>query len=180
MQANYLIRLGSITCAIAAIQLTGLPALAQTEKVAFYCGRTTDGSLNPATILGVSGRRSDEHKTIVIWRKTIDKITPEQRCEMVTKRFQSAWNKGEFNHLVAGINSKTGQGLICAVRERNGSCDLTKMLFSVKNQQSAREIVQGLYDSLQKTGNPTYQSSSSESIDMKELINGRVSIEFFR
>ena len=147
------------------------PLLAQPEKVKFYCGRTNDDRVDPATTLAISGRKGGEHRTIVVWRNKVGRMTPEERCFDITKKFQLAWDRGSFNHLVPGINRKTGQGLICAVKEKNGPCDSNQSLFAVNNLQQANEITQELNDSIRKNGNPTYQSSSNESIDMKELID---------
>ena len=171
MTAKKLIIFGSIVCTHLAIFVLTSSALAQSQKVAFYCGRTTDGNLDPATIVGTKGRKGDEHRVIVIWRQKVSNITPAQRCEIVSKRFQSAWEKGNFNHLVSGMDRKSGRGLICAVSKSNSICDADKMLFTVNSQKDAQEIVTGLYESIRRTGNPNYQSSSHESIDMQELID---------
>jgi hypothetical protein len=154
-----------------AILTATFSALAQPQKVAFYCGRTTDGNLNPATIVGTKGRKGEEHRVIVIWRQKAGKMTPEHRCELVSKRFQTAWDRGNFNHLVSGIDRQSGRGSICAVSKSNSTCDGESILFTVNNQKEAREIVTGLYESIRQTGNPLYQSSSNESIDMRELID---------
>jgi Circadian oscillating protein COP23 len=171
MKAKNSIIIGAIIYTHLAILIATSPSLSQPQKVAFYCGRTTDGNLDPATIVGTKGRKGDEHRVIVVWRQRVGNMTPEQRCELVSKRFQLAWEKGNFNHLVPGMDRKSGRGLICAVSKSNSICDTDKMLFSVNSQQDAREIVTGLYDSIRRTGNPTYQSSSNESIDMQELID---------
>jgi Circadian oscillating protein COP23 len=146
------------------------PTLAQTERVAFYCGRTQDGNLYPATMIGVSGREK-EPWTIMAWRKKLGNLPPQKRCEIVSRRFQMAWDRGNFNQLASGIDRKSGQGIICAMKDRHSLCDSNQMLFTLDNHQDAREVVQRLYDSMRKTGNPQYQSSAGDSIDMKELIN---------
>jgi Circadian oscillating protein COP23 len=170
IDTKFAIAIASLTLLLISTSFPTTPTLAETEKVAFYCGRTQDGNLYPATMAGVSGRER-EPWTIVIWKNRSGNLTPQQRCETVSRRFQAAWDRHEFNHLVAGTEAKSGRGLICALRDRNSVCESSKMLFTVNNRQNAREIIQGLYESIRKTGNPTYQSSSNESIDMQELIN---------
>jgi Circadian oscillating protein COP23 len=167
---KFAIGIVSFTSLLISTGFAATPTLAETEKVAFYCGRTQDGNLYPATMIGVSGRER-EPWTIVVWKNRSGNVTPQQRCDTVSRRFQAAWDRHEFNHLVAGTEAKSGRGLICAVRDRNSVCDASKMLFTVNNRQNAREIIQGLYEGMRKTGNPTYQASSNESIDMQELIN---------
>ncbi len=143
------------------------PSLAQSaKKVEFYCGRTND--IYPATMLAVRG---NEPRTIVVWRNKFGKMSPQQRCETISRQFQVALDRGNLNFLVPGIDRQTGHGLICAVKSRENQCDAKQMLFALRNQQDAQEIVRGLYDSIRRTGNPIYQSSSNESIDIKELVD---------
>jgi Circadian oscillating protein COP23 len=170
IDTKFAIRIASLTLLLISRDFHATPTLAETEKVAFYCGRTQDDNLYPATMIGVSGR-DREPWTIVVWKNKAGNVTPQQRCDTVSRRFQAAWDRHEFNHLIAGTEAKSGRGLICAVRDRNSTCDASKMLFTVNNRQNAREIIQGLYEGMRKTGNPTYQASSNESIDMQELIN---------
>ena len=116
----------------------------------------------------------DTAETIKIlnnWRKKFGKMSPQQRCETISLRFQAALERGNLNFLTAGIDRQTGYGLICAVKSQKNQCDTKQMLFALNNQQDAKEIIDGLYDSIRRTGNPIYQSSSSESIDIKELID---------
>ncbi len=160
----------SIGLLVTAICLDKSTTLAQEKvKVSFYCGRTNDGDLDPVTMMGVSSKR--EHQPIVVWRNESGNMTPEQRCEKAFARFQSAWDRGELQHMIAGTDRSSGRGLICAVRSRDTSCDSSKMLFAVNNRQNAGEIIQVLYASMRKSGKPLYQSNSDESIDMKELID---------
>ena len=155
----------SIVLLLASLQT--LPSLAQAaKKVEFYCGRTND--IYPATMLAVRG---NEPRTIVVWRNKFGKMSPQQRCEITSRRFKAAFvDRADLAFLIPGIDRQTGHGLICAVKSGENQCDSKQMLFALSNQQDAQEIVRGLYDSIRRTGNPIYQSSSSESIDIKELI----------
>jgi hypothetical protein len=164
------IAIASIGLLITAICLDKPTTLAQQKvKVSFFCGRTNDSNLDPVTMMGVSSKR--EHQPIVVWRNELGNMTPEQRCEKVFPKFQSAWDRGDLQHIVAGTDRSSGRGLICAVRNRDTNCDSSKMLFAINNRQKASEIIQVLYASMRKSGKPIYQSSSEESIDMKELID---------
>jgi Circadian oscillating protein COP23 len=167
------IAIASIGLLTTAICLDKPTTLAQQKvKVSFFCGRTNDSNLDPVTMMGVSSKR--EHQPIVVWRNELGNMTPEQRCEQVFPKFQSAWDRGDLQHIVAGTDRSSGRGLICAVRSRNTICDKSQMLFAVNNKQKASEIIQVLYATMRKSGKPVYQSSSDESIDMKELINSMV------
>jgi hypothetical protein len=140
-----------------------------TVKVSFFCGRTNDGNLDPVTMMGVSSKR--EHQPIVVWRNELGNMSPEQRCEKTFAKFQSAWDRGNLQYITAGTDRSSGRGLICAVRSRDTDCDSSQVLFAVNNRQKAGEIIEVLYASMRKSGRPLYQSSSEESIDMKELID---------
>jgi hypothetical protein len=150
-------------------------SLAQTpKKFEFYCGRTND--IYPATMLAARG---SEPRTIVVWRNKFGKMSPQQRCETISRRFQAAFvDRHDLAFIIPGIDRQTGHGLICAVKSGENQCDAKQMLFALKNQQDAQEIVRGLYDSIRRTGNPIYQSSSSDSIDIKELIDSLANSRF--
>ena len=134
-------------------------------KMEFYCGRTND--VSPATMLGVRGY---EPRAIVVWKNKLDNMSPQQRCEKISPRFQAALMRREFDLLVHGIDRQSGRGLICALKHGESQCDSKRALFAVKDRQSAEKIVDELYITIRKTGNPTSQSSSSKAIDLQELI----------
>jgi hypothetical protein len=164
MNINGSIAIALVSLLTAVVCFDKSTTLAQQKvKVSFFCGRTNDGSLDPVTMMGVSNKK--EHQPIVVWKNELGNMTPEQRCEKVFPKFQSAWNRGDLQHIASG------RGLICAVRNRDNVCDSSKMLFAVNNWQKASEIIQVLYASMRKSGKPLYQSSPEESIDMKELID---------
>jgi hypothetical protein len=148
------------------------PAVFSRSQVVFYCGRTQDGNLDPATLMGVRGIRGVEHRTIVVWRENTGSMTPLQRCEIVSRRFQQAWDRGNFQKLVPGVDRRTGSGLICAVSGSNDPCQLNRVLFTVKTERDAKEITERLRGTMNNnSGTPIYQSSTAESIDMQELID---------
>jgi Circadian oscillating protein COP23 len=157
----------SLALCLISAGLSMVPTFAQpSKKVEFYCGRTND--VFPATMLAVEGI---EPWTIVVWRNSFESMSPKQRCESVSSKFQSALKGKELERLGYGVNRQNGQGLICATKHGENKCDLKHMLFAVSNQKAAQEIVSDLYGILRKnTGNPVRQSSSNESIDIQELI----------
>jgi Circadian oscillating protein COP23 len=137
------------------------------KKVEFYCSRTS--SVDPVTMLVVEGT---EPWTIIVWKNSFGQMSPKQRCESVSNKFQAALEGKELERLGYGVNRQNGQGLICAMKYAENKCDLKHMLFAVKNKQIAQEIVGDLYGILRKnTGTPPRQSSSNESINIQELID---------
>jgi Circadian oscillating protein COP23 len=161
--------LTSFLCLIAA----ALPptTLAQpTKKIEFYCGRAQDeyGVYYPATRLAVAGKGD---RTVVIWKHNFGNVSPQKRCETISKRFEVAREKKQFDRLITGHDKTSGQGIICATKYSTNKCDSEHMLFALNNKQDGQEIVGGLYNSLRQNGKPLPQSSSSVSIDIQELID---------
>jgi Circadian oscillating protein COP23 len=158
--------LTSIVLCLIGAGLPPAPTLAQ-PAVKFYCGQTKD--LKPATVLGVQGNPA--FRIVATWEKSFGKMSPEKRCQTISDRFEQARKNKQFDLLIAGRDKTTGQGLICAIKYGEKTCDSKHLLFSVDSQANAKEIVQGLYSSMRKNGKPVPQSSSSESIDIQELID---------
>ena len=85
--------------------------------VQFYCGKAADPSSKsnlPATVAKVAG--SEEELVLIIWKSEAFKTTPQQRCETVSPKFQAALQQGR-NYLTAGIDKKSGMGMICAMSD---------------------------------------------------------------
>jgi Circadian oscillating protein COP23 len=159
--------LTSVVLCLIGAGLPPVPTTLAQETVEFYCGRTENQE--PATVLGVRGK--PKFRTVVIWRKSFGQISAEKRCRIISDRFEEGRKNKQFDLLIAGRDKTTGQGLICAIKHGEKICDSKHLLFSVNNQAEAKEIVQGLYSSMRKNGKPVPQSSSSESIDIQELID---------
>lgn len=147
------------------------PSIAQGDKqVKFYCGRTQDIEKRPATIATIRGVQGGE-VNIVIW-SNFKNISAEKRCEAASKRFQEAWDRGNFNAIGSGVN-ENGLGLICALSAKGQICDSRSMLFTLKNGLESKDVVDGLQRRLRRNiGNPpVYQSSDGfPSIDIQDLI----------
>ena len=98
-------------------------------------------------------------------------MTNQQRCEMVSKRFQLAWDRGTFDKLIVGIDKKTGLGLICAVPYTEKQCTRSHLLFTLSAGSDAEEIRDRLRNTLSgpEKGKPQAQSSGENEIDMRLL-----------
>jgi hypothetical protein len=140
-------------------------AIAQSE-VEFFCGFTEETDQQPATMVANKGHQ----RAIVLWKYPLGKQTPKERCYQVSPLFRKAWTEHRLN-LVSGVDRKTGQGLICAVKKGENTCERKNQLFALRSGTDAKETISRLYDSMHRAGNPILQSSSSESIDMQELID---------
>jgi Circadian oscillating protein COP23 len=145
--------------------------IAQTSPtIQFYCGRAADPSSKsnlPATVAKVSGY--SEEPVLIIWKSEAFKFTPQQRCETVSPKFQAALQQGR-NYITAGIDKKSGLGMICAMSNAEQPCDRTNMLFTLKSYQDASTTIEQLSSVLAGTASsPLYQSSGNQVVDLRNF-----------
>ena len=138
--------------------------------VQFYCGKAADPSSKsnlPATVAKVAG--SEEETVLIIWKSEAFKTTPQQRCETVSPKFQAALQQGR-HYLTAGIDKKSGLGMICAISNAEKPCDRTSMLFTLKSYQDAGTTIGQLYSVFGGTANiPEYQNADNQVVDLRNL-----------
>jgi hypothetical protein len=157
--------------------VTAIPAAASPQKIAqnapkvqFYCGKAADRSSKsnlPATLAKVSG--VTEEPVLIIWKSEAFKTTPQQRCETVSPKFQAALQQGR-NYVTAGIDKKSGMGMICAISNVEQACDRTRMLFTLKSYQDAGTTIEELSSVLAGTASmPQYQSGGNRVIDLRNF-----------
>jgi Circadian oscillating protein COP23 len=138
--------------------------------IQFHCGKAADPSSKsnlPATVAKVSG--VEEEPVLIIWKSEAFKSTPQQRCETVSPKFQAALTQGR-NYIVAGIDKKSGLGMICAMSNAEQPCDRTNMLFTLKSYQDAGTTIEQLSSVLTGTASsPIYQSSGNRVVDLRNF-----------
>ena len=150
-------------------------AIAQSPtKVRFYCGQTFDPKSNeivPTTLVASSAKR--EPIALIQWKsKLSDKYTPQVRCNMVSANFQQAWSDKRLNYLTAGVDKKSGLGIICGIKARSTPCDRVSMLFTLSNGADASETIDRIKDIKAGTDDgPVGQSSGDGIIDIGSIIN---------
>ena len=139
-------------------------------KVEFYCGKAADRSSKsdlPATVAKVSG--ATEELVLIIWKSEAFKTTPQQRCETVSPKFQTALQQGR-NYVTSGIDKESGMGMICAMSNVEQPCDRTNMLFTLKTYQDAGNTIEELISVLGGgAGGPIYQSGGNRIVDLRNL-----------
>ena len=145
-------------------------ALPISPTVQFYCGKAPDPSSKsnlPATLARVSG--ATEEPVLIIWKSEAFKTTPQQRCETVSPKFQAALQQGR-NYVTAGIDKKSGLGMICAIANAEQVCDRSNMLFTLKSYQDAGNTIEELSQVLSGAASgPTYQSSGNRVVDLRNF-----------
>ena len=163
--------LGGFT--VGATQMSGAIAQSPT-KVRFYCGQTFDPNSNaivPTTLVASSAKR--EPIALIQWKSKLSgKYTPQVRCNMVSDKFQQAWSAKRLKYLTAGVDKKSGLGIICGAKERATACNRSSMLFTLSNGADATETIDRMKDIKAGTGsNPVPQSSGDGIIDISSIIN---------
>jgi hypothetical protein len=109
---------------------------------------------------------------LIIWKsEAFQKFSPQRRCELVSPKFQTAIQAGR-QYLVSGQEPKNGMGIICAVPTKEETCDVSKMLFTLKSYQNADNTIEQLAFILAgKTNIPLYQSSGGKYVaNLRDLL----------
>jgi hypothetical protein len=154
------------------ILISPSPSLAnQKSTVQFFCGRVNQNGKIIPTTQAISTGNSDP-VSLILWKYPPPQgMSNQQRCEVVSKRFQSAWNRGSFDKLIPGIDKSSGLGLICAVRYTERMCDRSKMLLTLNTGSDAGDMLDRIRGTLSNPdkGSPIPQSSGENEIDMQLL-----------
>ena len=115
--------------------LVSVPAYAQGATSRFYCGKYSNGE--PATIVD-NGR--GRQIALILWGSTYfssSGYTPEKRCEIVSKNFAQALEKGSLRYLTyANLN---GYPVICASKAKEGVCD--RLLFTLNRGEDPSGVL---------------------------------------
>jgi Circadian oscillating protein COP23 len=143
-------------------------------KVRFYCGQTFDPNSNaivPTTLVASSAKR--EPVALIQWKSKLSgKYPPQVRCNMVSANFQQAWAAKRLNYLTAGVDKKSGLGIICGIKDRATACDRVSMLFTLSNGADASETIERIKDiRVGKTSIPESQNAGTSIVDIESIIN---------
>ena len=150
----------SIAIATAAMPTTATNA--QTDNtVQFICSQGFDrdsGQRLPTTFAW-----HKQGKTALIRWKTPwgNGITPQQRCEQVSPRFQQAYDNGTLNFITNG--TMNGQPVICTAKEQGGQCQT--VLMTLRAEDNSLQMLNQLKDVLggRTTGPVVHSSGASQT-----------------
>lgn len=130
-----------------AIALAGIPFTSQTavaQEVRFICGESFDrasGQRYPTTFAWTERGKM----AVVRWKKQWSgNITPQQRCQSVSPRFQEAYSSGTLNFITNG--TANGQPVICTATEQGGACQT--MLMTLRAEDNPLQVLNQLRDVL--------------------------------
>jgi len=133
----------------------GSPNLAWGQGETFYCGRTTGV---PTTM----ARTPQGGIPIIRWVSTLGDYEPEERCKIVSQKFQEFYDQGLLNFITTG--RMNGQLVICVAARRGGGCK--KQLYTLKPTSDPNETLQRLFNANQKASGPLTESSCRLYINM--------------
>ena len=134
----------------------------ETQKTQFLCGSWRD---IPMTV----AQTPRGNIPIVYWvsdwiNDPNSDLTPQRRCEIVSKNFQKAYDRGELQYITTGF--KNGQDIVCVAEEQNGPC--VSQLFTLKpgsDPEASIKQLMNIGDSYASTsGGPLYQSSGQKRL----------------
>ncbi len=147
----------ALTVGISAINVLSLPSMAQISNsdYQFFCNRSYDKKTNlrvPTTFVYYNNHKS----ALILWTKKMVDITPQQRCNEVSQRFQKAYNNGSLNIITNGIMK--GQPVICTAKEFLGDC--ADLLVTLRPNEDSLAVLNQLKDSLSGRGVGAIKQSS--------------------
>jgi hypothetical protein len=145
------------------------PSFAQSTT--FFCGMS--GNV-PTTLARMANGETREVIRWVSYHFSDSGYDPQTRCEQVSSRFQTNYDRGYLDFITAGYLN--GLPAICA---GNGSspCSSDRLLFTLKPEQDAAREIQQLFNIKTGSAGPLYEStrdssssSGSSVIDMKQFL----------
>ena len=91
---------------------------------------------------------------------------------MVSANFQQAWSAKQLNYITAGVDKKSGLGIICGAKDRATACTRSSILFTLSNGADASETIDRMKEIKAGTGsNPVPQSSGDGIVDISSIVN---------
>ncbi|MCS6959232.1 MAG: COP23 domain-containing protein [Pseudanabaenaceae cyanobacterium SKYGB_i_bin29] len=168
--------------AVAALTISTLNAQAQTVTT-FHCISTKVQSSNAKeenVFATVARRGNRQTPPMILWRTTLGRFTPQERCKVVSDRLTEvvAQNNGKLSNLYLTYGRVDGEPVICHVPDKNGACNRRNMLFTLRPQDKGNEkkileqmvsfSVTGTGSAVQQSGEQFYAAFGEEAEKMLE------------
>jgi hypothetical protein len=107
------------------IPLATVKTDAAESGVQFVCSQGFDrdsGERHPTTYIWTASKKI----ALIRWKKNWGNfISPQERCEAISPRFQKAYESGTLQFITNGMMN--GQPVICTTRENGGACQTLLM-----------------------------------------------------
>jgi Circadian oscillating protein COP23 len=144
--------------------LNPLPGIAQTAK--YFCD--TSGQ-NPRTM----ARTPRGLVTILRWTRTAGEYDPQERCKIVSERFQALHQEGTLRFITSG--RKNRENIICVAAKRDGECLEKGILFTLKPGVSPAATIRQMVRISQEATGATFVNESTNVrlyVSIDDLLDG--------
>jgi hypothetical protein len=120
----------------------------------FTCEMNANGI--PTTYLtAVTGKKIE----LISWqREGLGGYTKQERCQIVSQRFQEAYEDGTLAYITYGFMA--GQNVICGTSSNGGACE--KLLLTLRHQDNPKETIESLFAAGSYAGSPVIQSNGEK------------------
>ena len=145
--------------------------LFRSVQARFYCGQSYNPEakkIMPTTFVATSAK--SEPIALIRWKSGFGEYTPQGRCDKVSQKFQLAWKSGNLKYITAGTDKSTRQGIICGLANNNQKCDESKMLFTLRSDRDAGDVVSSINDIRSGRAGVINQSTGDKLVDLEELL----------
>ncbi|MHC5825971.1 MAG: COP23 domain-containing protein, partial [Nostoc sp.] len=158
-------------CALTVGCITSIPSQAKADdEVRFICASGYDQATNlrfPTTYAWTERGKIAIIRWKYAWFKS-KTVTPEERCEQVSSRFQTAYNNQSLAYIANG--TVNNQPVICTAKKEDAACDST--LLTLRPKDNPLEILENLKDTLRgRATKPVEHSTKQEPVYYKIDIN---------
>ncbi|MCU0517096.1 MAG: COP23 domain-containing protein [Oscillatoria sp. Prado101] len=140
-----------------------ITSVAAQQRNTFYCD---DKKSPPATLI----RTSRGNVPVIRWTSDVfpPPLTPEERCKIVSQRFQEFYNQNKLKYIITG--KMKGQPVVCVANRKDGDC--AGLLFTLKPGSDPQLTLKRLLsDRALAAGNALNESTGEQLyINMEEFM----------
>ena len=117
------------------------------EELTFICASGRQNNKIYPTTYAIKSLQIEDKKPLIYWQYpwfSNRQMTPRERCEIVSRRFQEAYNNESLRFIT---NSKiNGQPVICTTKNLGGDC--ITVLLTLRKSDDSIQILRQLKDRL--------------------------------
>ncbi|MCC3582653.1 COP23 domain-containing protein [Microcoleus sp. PH2017_30_WIL_O_A] len=127
------------------------------QERTYTCG--TDRSTQvPATLV----RTPRGNIPMILWVNNFPPLTPRERCQVVSARFQQFADNHLLKYLRAGIVN--GQPVLCVATSKGGTCPDENVLITLPPRSNANQVLERLLDLRRHAAGKPLRLSGGEAI----------------
>lgn len=174
------IQFSVITSLVIISSVLGISFKANTqEKLTFVCASGRQNNQNYPTTYAINALQIEDKEPLIYWQYpwfSNSNMTPRERCKVVTRRFQEAYNNESLRFIA---NSKiNNQSVICTSKKRGGDC--VTVLLTLRHSDDPIKILRQLKERLRGGRGSIVRHSSNPNdlqiyyeINIDQIFNSR-------